>query len=92
MAQKVTKIGKGVALNTDPSTISFLGYNLLAPIYVRPIDARTGSVQEFAAFPWAEPADEVLQWSVRWPRMLQNCGNVLRTALVFKKSSLREIP
>ena len=70
MAQKVTKIGKGVALNTDPSTISFLSYNLLAPIYVRPIDARTGSVQEFAAFPWAEPADEVLQWSVRWPRML----------------------
>jgi hypothetical protein len=29
-----------------------------------------GKVQAFAAFPWAEPADEVLAWEVRWPKIL----------------------
>ena len=37
---------------------------------MRPIDKRTGTVQAFAAFPWAEPAALVLDWEVRWPRLL----------------------
>jgi len=54
-----------------------LSYNLLAPTYVRPLDARTGEVQEFAAFLWAEPACEVLDWAARQPVLaaeLQSCG------------------
>ena len=37
-------------------------YNILAPVYVRPLDQRTGKVQPYAAFEWAEPAEEVLEW------------------------------
>jgi hypothetical protein len=61
---------KGSPLDADPSLLSVLSYNLLAPIYVRPIDTRTGGVQAFAAFEWAEPAGEVLAFDARWPRML----------------------
>lgn len=45
-----------------------VSYNLLAPIYVRPIDERTGTVQAFAAFAWCD--DEALSWELRQPRML----------------------
>ena len=60
-----------------PTAFSVVSYNLLAPLYVRPLDARTGGVQAFAAFQWAEPADEVLAWDVRRPRLLkelESCG------------------
>ena len=50
--------------------LSVLSYNTLAPLYVRPIDKRTGKVQDFAAFEWAEPAAEVLAWESRAPRLL----------------------
>jgi mRNA deadenylase 3'-5' endonuclease subunit Ccr4 len=63
-------VDKGTRLDEDPSLLSVLNYNLLAPIYVRPVDQRTGKVQEFAAFEWAEPADEVLAWGKRQPRLL----------------------
>ena len=53
-----------------PAHLSVVSYNLLAPLYVRPLDKRTGGVQAFAAFQWAEPAEEVLEWSVRRPRLL----------------------
>ena len=49
--------------------LSVLSYNLLAPLYVRPIDERTGDVQAFAAFEWAEPAAKRLDWAVRRPRL-----------------------
>ena len=61
----------------NPAALSVVSYNLLAPLYVRPLDARTGCVQAFAAFQWAEPADEVLDWDVRRPRLLkelESCG------------------
>ena len=51
--------------------LTVMSYNLLAPIYVRPIDQRTGTVQAFAAFPWAEPADQVLDWAARRPKLLE---------------------
>ncbi|KAH8059837.1 hypothetical protein JL720_13766 [Aureococcus anophagefferens] len=38
-------------------------YNLLAPLFVRPIDKRTGAVQPFAAFAWVP--DDVLAWPAR---------------------------
>lgn len=53
-----------------PTQLTVLSYNLLAPLYVRPIDERTGTVQAFAAFPWAEPFDQVLSWDVRRPQLL----------------------
>lgn len=40
-------------LKHDTSHLSVLSYNILAPVYVRPLDKRTGKVQEFAAFAWA---------------------------------------
>ena len=63
-------VPKGTAFEPESAQLSVLSYNLLAPIYVRPIDRRTGVVQAFAAFDWAEPAAEVLEWGVRWPRLL----------------------
>ena len=65
-----TAVPKGTAFEPESARLSVLSYNLLAPIYVRPIDRRTGAVQAFAAFDWAEPAAEVLEWGVRWPRLL----------------------
>jgi hypothetical protein len=53
-----------------PPRLSVLSYNLLAPLYVRPIDRRTGCVQEFAAFPWCGKGDELLDFAGRWPRLL----------------------
>ena len=41
-------------------TLTVLSCNLLAPLYVRPVDTRTGKVQEFAAFEWCR--DEDLAW------------------------------
>eukprot|EP00286_Rhodomonas_abbreviata_P022755 CAMPEP_0181309462 /NCGR_PEP_ID=MMETSP1101-20121128/12025_1 /TAXON_ID=46948 /ORGANISM="Rhodomonas abbreviata, Strain Caron Lab Isolate" /LENGTH=265 /DNA_ID=CAMNT_0023415945 /DNA_START=190 /DNA_END=984 /DNA_ORIENTATION=- len=45
-----------------------MSWNLLAPMYVRPFDNRTGAVQEFAAFKWA--TEEVLDWDFRKPQLL----------------------
>jgi hypothetical protein len=64
-------LDKGTPLDEDPSLLSVMSYNLLAPLYVRPVDERTGQVQDFAAFEWAEPANEVLAWDKRRPRLLQ---------------------
>ena len=61
----------------DGGCISVASFNLLAPAYVRPLDLRTGEVQAFAAFEWAEPAEEVLAWDKRAPRLLAElraCG------------------
>jgi len=67
----------GTALDVSPELLSVISYNILAPIYVRPLDRRTGNVQAFAAFPWAEPATERLSWEARRPRLqnqLARCG------------------
>lgn len=75
--QQCTTLAKGTPLDSDSACLSVLSYNLLAPAFVRPIDKRTGGVQPFAAFEWAEPAAEVLAWEVRRPRLLaelRSCG------------------
>ena len=53
-------------------------FNLLAPLYVRPIDMRTGTIQPFAAFDWIteENARTVLGDEIRLPKlhaMLRGC-------------------
>ena len=63
-------LARNTPVDVDPSRLSVLSYNLLAPCYVRPIDERTGGVRSFAAFQWAEPANEVLDWEKRRPRLL----------------------
>jgi len=56
-------VDKGKAFKRDDAC-TVLSYNLLAPLYVRPIDTRTGNIQEFAAFKWVtDPA--VLDWEMR---------------------------
>mmetsp|Transcript_59673 Transcript_59673/g.140514 ORF Transcript_59673/g.140514 Transcript_59673/m.140514 type:complete len:492 (+) Transcript_59673:99-1574(+) len=64
------KLAKGAALDSVRGQLSVLSYNILAPLYVRPTDERTGEVQAFAAFKWAEPAEKRLAWDVRWPKIL----------------------
>ena len=62
---------------SDGGCLSVASFNLLAPAYVRPLDSRTGEVQAFAAFEWAEPAAQVLAWEARAPRLLAElraCG------------------
>mmetsp|Transcript_87024 Transcript_87024/g.244022 ORF Transcript_87024/g.244022 Transcript_87024/m.244022 type:complete len:619 (+) Transcript_87024:57-1913(+) len=61
---------KGTPLDAEATRLSVLSYNLLAPLFVRPIDKRKGTVQPYAAFEWAEPAAEVLDWDARRPRLL----------------------
>ena len=53
--------------------LSIASFNLLAPLYVRPHDFRTGGVQPFAAFEWISEEDtpEVLNMERRGPRLLQ---------------------
>jgi endonuclease/exonuclease/phosphatase family metal-dependent hydrolase len=49
--------------------ISIVSLNLLAPLYVRPLDKRTGCVQPFAAFEWVQD-DDLLDWELRKHRLL----------------------
>ena len=46
----LTTTPKGTPFDPDSSVFSVVSYNLLAPVYVRPVDTRTGEVQAFAAF------------------------------------------
>ena len=38
-------VPKGTPLDSNPAHFSVVSYNLLAPLYVRPLDTRTGRVQ-----------------------------------------------
>ena len=65
--------------NNDNDVISVASFNLLAPLYIRPIDQRTGKVQPFASFDWIseEDTDRILGNEHRLPRLLhslQSCG------------------
>jgi mRNA deadenylase 3'-5' endonuclease subunit Ccr4 len=57
-------------ISNDHHPISILSLNLLAPLYVRPIDKRTGGVQPFAAFEWVKD-DAILEWESRKIRLLE---------------------
>ena len=53
--------------------LSIAGFNLLAELYVRPYDFRTGGIQPFAAFEWISEGDtpNVLNIENRGPRLLE---------------------
>ena len=57
----------------DAAYLSVAGFNLLAELYVRPHDFRTGGVQSFAAFEWISEEDtpNVLNIENRGPRLLE---------------------
>jgi hypothetical protein len=64
----------------DTNSISISSFNLLAPLYIRPIDTRTGKVQPFASFDWIaeDESDEILGDAVRLPKLLkrlQSCDS-----------------
>lgn len=64
------KTSFGTPLVTSCSDdISISSFNLLAPLYIRPIDQRTGEVQAFAAFEWVKD-DDLLRNETRLPRLL----------------------
>eukprot|EP01043_Picozoa_sp_COSAG02_P064816 COSAG02_NODE_9590_length_2168_cov_1.737554_3_plen_190_part_01 len=69
-SQAPVRVPKASPLDGDALQLSVLSYNVLAPLYVRPIDSRTGGVQAFAAFEWCGEGDELLDFAARWPRML----------------------
>lgn len=73
----MSKIPYGTRLVSSSSDIiSISSFNLLAPLYVRPIDQRTGEIQPFAAFEWVKD-DDLLRDETRLPRLLtclENCG------------------
>ena len=52
--------------------ICVASFNLLAPLYIRPIDNRTGKVQPFAAFDWIshDDTERLLGNASRLPRLL----------------------
>ena len=60
--------------------VSVASFNLLAPLYVRPIDQRTGKVQPFASFEWIseEDSEAILGNDIRLPKLLkrlQDCDS-----------------
>lgn len=68
-------VPRGTALNSNPTRLSLCTYNLLAPLYVRCSDNRTGKEQDFTSFGWV--ADEDIEWSYRQPMLraeLLACG------------------
>lgn len=56
-------------LRTSAEEFVVGSYNLLAQLYVRPIDKRLGQVQPFAAFEWC--ADDALRWESRRERLVR---------------------
>ena len=72
-------------------------YNLLAPCFVRPVDARTGGVQPFAAFAWCD--DAVLEWPRRRDalaktlrQIAQRCDVVCLQEVEFGKDGDERVP
>ena len=61
--------GTPLGATSQSNTISISSFNLLAPLYVRPIDQRTGEIQPFAAFEWVKD-DDLLRDETRLPRLL----------------------
>ncbi|CAH0376852.1 unnamed protein product [Pelagomonas calceolata] len=72
-------------------------YNLLAPCFVRPVDARTGTIQEFAAFKWCD--DAVLEWPRRRDALAQtlrqipqDCDVICLQEVEFEKEGDKRVP
>jgi hypothetical protein len=60
--------------SSSSTKLSIASFNLLAPLYIRPIDQRTGLVQPFASFDWIisdEDSKRILGNEVRLPKLLQ---------------------
>eukprot|EP00581_Thalassiosira_minuscula_P018358 CAMPEP_0183723134 /NCGR_PEP_ID=MMETSP0737-20130205/14834_1 /TAXON_ID=385413 /ORGANISM="Thalassiosira miniscula, Strain CCMP1093" /LENGTH=581 /DNA_ID=CAMNT_0025953387 /DNA_START=105 /DNA_END=1846 /DNA_ORIENTATION=+ len=60
--------------NKAAGIVSVASFNLLAPLYIRPIDQRTGKIQPFASFEWIadEDSERLLGNEHRLPRLLRS--------------------
>ena len=65
LARGTRSLPRGSLFSPSATQLSVLSYNILAPSYVRPIDKRTGAVQNFAAFEWC--SDAAVAWGSRQP-------------------------
>ena len=84
-------------LDTLRGDLVVASYNLLAPCFVRPVDTRTGTVQEFAAFKWCD--DAVLDWPRRRDalaqtlrQIAQHCDVVCLQEVEFEKEGDKRVP
>ena len=80
----------------DAAFLSVAGFNLLAELYVRPYDYRTGGVQPFAAFEWISEEDtpNVLDIENRGPRLLEAMRSCRADCICLQELQLerRETP
>ena len=72
--------GTPFPIQNRDNIISISSFNLLAPLYIRPVDTRTGKIQPFASFDWIseEDSDQILGDAIRLPKLLtrlQSCGS-----------------
>ncbi len=85
------------------NTVSVASFNLLAPLYIRPVDQRTGEVQPFASFEWIseEDSDRILGGHVRLPKLLKRmqdcesdfiCVQELQLEVVAENDDVVESP
>jgi endonuclease/exonuclease/phosphatase family metal-dependent hydrolase len=70
LSSMIESLQRKNVISNDHHPISILSLNLLAPLYVRPIDKRTGGIQPFAAFEWVKD-DAILEWESRKMRLLE---------------------
>ena len=87
----VAKMVKEVQPEATASTyLSVLSCNLLAPLYVRPLDRRTGAVQPYAAFEWitADDTPKVLDVASRGPRLAALIGETAADVVCLQELQL----
>ena len=84
-------------LDTLRGDLVVASYNLLAPCFVRPVDTRTGTVQEFAAFRWCD--DAILDWQRRRGAITQiltyirhDCDVICLQEVEFEKDGDKRVP
>jgi endonuclease/exonuclease/phosphatase family metal-dependent hydrolase len=100
---KMAALAQAAQLRTAKPLSSLQGdlvvasYNLLAPCFVRPVDTRTGCVQEFAAFKWCD--DAVLDWRRRRDalatslrQIAQHCDVICLQEVEFEKDGDKRVP
>lgn len=87
----VAKMVSEVQQQATASTyLSVLSCNLLAPLYVRPLDRRTGAVQPYAAFEWitADDTPKVLDVASRGPRLAALIGDTAADVVCLQELQL----
>ena len=72
------------------TVFSVASFNLLAPLYVRPVDKRTGRIQSFAAFEWVDD-DDILDWNHRQHNLLQRLRDCRASVICLQELQLEKV-